>query len=97
MKKVILFALFCSLSVFSFANSADVFANQSNTAEELVLVQDVADVATEAIFDFDADTCTIKTKTTITNPDGSQTTVESETTISMSCEDLVKSAIKAIK
>ncbi len=97
MKKVILFALFCSFGVFTFANSVIASNHSSNTAEELLFVQDGANTsAAAAAMEFDEETCTIKTKTTITLPDGSKKVVIVENTINMSCKDLVTAAIKAL-
>ncbi|MCB9082057.1 MAG: hypothetical protein H6555_10140 [Lewinellaceae bacterium] len=90
MKKFLFFALFCSFSLLAFANN-----NQMPQLEESGIYQQV-DASVVAI-DLLAETCTVKTKTTITKPDGTKTTVESETTINMSCAELVKTAIKALQ
>ncbi|GAB5551963.1 MAG: hypothetical protein Sapg2KO_15540 [Saprospiraceae bacterium] len=94
MKKIILFALFCTFSFATFAsNNAVTF---DDTIQEELTIQSIGAQALIAVNMVPAE-CTVKTKTTITNPDGTKTTVESETTISMSCKELVKAAIGAIK
>ncbi len=97
MKKFFLFALFCSLSLATFAGNVAIQNLEIADAEQVLLSEELSADATIVAVNFMEETCTVKTKTTITDADGNTTTIESETTVNMSCAELVRTAIKAVK